>query len=90
MKKMILAAMATLAMSAVAHADFSGSQDELRNSPGYGGRPSAPSTNPNDIGNSQEELRRNGRSQRPIYTSCQEAEFGTELWWECRQLGLRN
>ncbi len=87
MTKTFMPLLAAILMGSMAHADFSGSQDHLRNS----GRSNTSNgtqyeTSPNDLSNSQNELRRNGRSRKPVYMSCEEAEFGTGFWWECRQL----
>lgn len=87
MKKIALAFAATLAFSVPGFADLSGSQDELRNS-GSSNYSNGTSyeVHPNDLTESQNELRRNGRPQRPTYQSCEEAVFGTDFWWFCRQL----
>lgn len=83
MKLLIIAAI-TLASASNAMADLSKSQDHLRNSPGRSSGGGCYDSNPNDLTNSQKHLRRSGGRQRPVYMSCQDAQFGTEFWWECR------
>lgn len=39
----------------------------------------------NDMTRSQDGLRKSGGRQRPFYQTCDEADFGSEFWWECRK-----
>jgi len=86
MTKTIVAMFAVLGMATATHADdFSSSQDHLRSGSGNGMR-GAEDSNPNDLTNSQNELRRNGRSNRSgTQPSCEGAEYGSDLYYECHR-----
>lgn len=84
MTKVLVSLFAVLSMSIAAQADFSSSQDHLRSGNGSGLR-SSEETNPNDLSNSQNELRRNGRPSRNVQPSCEGAEYGSDLYFECHR-----
>ena len=85
MTKAIVAMFAVLGMAAAAHADdFSSSQDHLRSGNGSGLR-SPEETNPNDLSNSQNHLRRGRGSGHSAQPSCENARYGSDLYFECHR-----
>lgn len=92
MKKLVLSLLTVTGFCFLAQADdFDSSQEHLRNSPGYSeSYRRAEDSSSSDFQRSQRHLRGGDSRYQTEYRSCMEADFGSEFWWECRRLGLRN